>query len=61
MLRASAAGRDLGLIAPEERTLDDVSLLPQDLAARTAGPAPAQAGPSPRQPDAPLSVPPPTP
>jgi len=61
MLRASAAGRDLGLIAPEERTLDDVSLLPQDLAARTPGPAPAQAGPPPRQPDAPLSVPPPTP
>jgi cytoskeletal protein RodZ len=37
MLRASAAGRDLGLIAPEERTVDHVSLLPQDLAARAAG------------------------
>ena len=47
MLRASAAGRDLGLIAPEERTLDDVSLLPQDLAARTAGQAPAVVAPPP--------------
>ena len=37
MLRASAAGRDLGLIGPEERTVDNVSLLPQDLAARAAG------------------------
>jgi cytoskeleton protein RodZ len=43
MLRASAAGRDLGLIGPEERTVDNVSLLPQDLAARAAG----QAAPAP--------------
>jgi cytoskeleton protein RodZ len=86
MLRASAAGRDLGPIAPEERTVDDVSLLPQDLAARAAGqgpagtppsaatpaperprrtprtaPAPVQTAPPAVQPDAPLSVPPPTP
>lgn len=37
MLRASAAGSDLGLIDPQERTVDNVSLLPQDLAARAAG------------------------
>ena len=55
MLRASAAGRDLGLIGPEERTVDNVSLLPQDLAARAAGRPPAAA------PAAPLSLPPPTP
>jgi hypothetical protein len=91
MLRASAAGRDLGLIAPEERTVTDLSLLPQDLAARAAGQPPAAApAPAPaaatravptrprrttraatptagrteapaRQPDAPLSAPPPTP
>jgi cytoskeletal protein RodZ len=47
MLRASAAGRDLGLIGPEERTVDDVSLLPRDLAARAAGQPPATASPSP--------------
>jgi cytoskeletal protein RodZ len=46
MLRASAAGRDLGLIGPEERTVDDVSLLPRDLAARAAG-QPAATTPSP--------------
>ena len=34
MLRASAGGRDLGLIAPEERTVINISLVPQDLAAR---------------------------
>ncbi len=94
MLRASAAGRDLGLVAPEERTVDNVSLLPQDLAARAANqpvapaaapaatlspspatastgtrprrasapaPRPAPEQPPARQPDAPLSVPPPTP
>ncbi len=65
MLRASAAGRDLGLIAAEERTLDDVSLLPGDLAARTTGQAPAERAPPPAaaapagRPVAPLSVPPP--
>ena len=49
MLRASAAGRDLGLIGPEERTVDNVSLLPQDLAARAAGQtaAPAATAPPP--------------
>lgn len=45
VLRANAGGRDLGLIAPAERTVTNVSLLPQDLAARAAGqsaaPAPA--------------------
>ena len=63
LLRASAAGRDLGLIRGEERTVDDVSLLPQDLAGRAAGQATATAPatvPTPaRQPDAPLSEPPP--
>lgn len=40
LLRASVGGRDLGPLAPEERTVDAVSLLPQDLAARTqAAPA----------------------
>jgi transcriptional regulator with XRE-family HTH domain len=47
MLRASAGGRDLGLIGPEERTVTNVSLLPQDLAARAAGQAPAGAAPPP--------------
>ena len=40
MLRASVGGRDLGPLAPEERTIDNVSLLSQDLATR------AQAGPA---------------
>jgi len=39
MLRASVGGRDLGPLEPEERTVDNVSLLAQDLAAR-AQPAP---------------------
>jgi hypothetical protein len=43
VLRASAGGRDLGLIAPAERTVTNVSLLPQDLAARAAGQTPATA------------------
>jgi cytoskeletal protein RodZ len=43
VLRASAGGRDLGLIAPAERTVTNVSLLPQDLAARAAGQPPAPA------------------
>ena len=53
LLRASVGGRDLGPLAPEERTIDDVSLLPQDLAAR-AQPAPpaAPAGPRARPPAA---------
>lgn len=50
MLRASADGRDLGLIAPEERTVDDVSLLPQDLAARGAGATPTAVTPAPQRP-----------
>jgi hypothetical protein len=42
LLRASAAGRDLGLIGPTRRTVNDVSLLATDLAARAAEtPAPA--------------------
>ncbi|HTU12915.1 MAG TPA: RodZ domain-containing protein [Allosphingosinicella sp.] len=53
MLRASAGGSDLGLIGPEERTVEDVSLLPQDLAARQAGQAPAAGA----QPEAPLALP----
>jgi cytoskeleton protein RodZ len=48
MLRASAGGRDLGLIGPEERTVTSVSLLPQDIAARAAGqPAPSAGAPAP--------------
>ena len=54
LLRASAAGRDLGLIGPTRRTVNDVSLLATDLAARAAetptaatpeGPAPRNAPP----------------
>lgn len=41
MLRASVGGRDLGPLEPEERTVDGVSLLPQDLAARAQVPRPA--------------------
>ena len=45
LLRASAGGRDLGPLAPEERVISDVSLLAQDLAARAQpGPAPAAPG-----------------
>ena len=43
MLRASVGGRDLGPLEPEERTIDNVSLLPQDLANRAQA---APAGPS---------------
>ncbi|HYD11369.1 MAG TPA: RodZ domain-containing protein [Allosphingosinicella sp.] len=52
MLRASAGGRDLGLIAPEERTVINVSLLPQDLAARASG-QPPSAAPAPASSPAP--------
>ena len=47
MLRATVGGRDVGPLAPEERTIDDVSLLPQDLATRAQAPpaAPAAAPP----------------
>lgn len=44
LLRASAAGRDLGLIGPSRRTVTDVSLLATDLSARPAE-APAAAAP----------------
>lgn len=54
MLRASAGTTDLGLLGSEERTIDNVSLLPQDLAARARA-APPAAAPAP---DAPLSTPP---
>lgn len=51
LLRASAGGRDLGALGAEERLIRDVSLLPQDLAARAqaappAGPAGALAPPT---------------
>lgn len=47
MLRASVGGRDLGPLEPVERTIDDVSLLPQDLAARAQGaPTPATLPPT---------------
>jgi cytoskeleton protein RodZ len=58
LLRASVGGNDLGALEPVERTIDGLSLLPQDLAARprsTAPPAPVAAP----APDAPLSAPPP--
>jgi hypothetical protein len=54
MLRASAGGRDLGLIAPEERTVINVSLVPQDLAARAAS-QPVPAAPVAAAPAAPLA------
>jgi cytoskeleton protein RodZ len=42
LLRASAGGRDLGPLGAEERLIENVSLRPQDLAARGQGaPAPA--------------------
>lgn len=50
LLRASAGGRDLGPLGAEEGLIENVSLRPQDLAARA--PAAAPAGP--------LSAPPPT-
>jgi cytoskeleton protein RodZ len=43
LLRASAGGRDLGPLGAEERLIENVSLRPQDLAARGQG-APAPAG-----------------
>ena len=53
LLRASVGASDLGPLEPAERTIDGVSLLPQDLAARprSATPAPEPA------PAAPLSAP----
>jgi cytoskeleton protein RodZ len=43
LLRASAGGRDLGPLGAEERLIRDVSLLPQDLAARGQAAPPAGA------------------
>lgn len=43
MLRASAGGRDLGPLDTVERTVSDLSLLPQDLANRPQPSAPAPA------------------
>lgn len=59
LLRASAGGHDLGLLGPQERTVDRLSLLAQDIAARAqaapAAPPPAQPPATP--PAAPLTVP----
>jgi len=46
LLRASAAGRDLGLIGPTRRTVSDVSLLATDLAAQAAAPTAPAATPA---------------
>jgi cytoskeletal protein RodZ len=43
LLRASAGGRDLGLLGPEERLIENVSLRAQDLAARAQGAPPPTA------------------
>jgi len=46
MLRASVGGVDLGPLEPVERTIDNVSLRPEDLAARAQGrPPPPPAAP----------------
>jgi cytoskeletal protein RodZ len=58
LLRASVGASDLGPLEPIERTIDGVSLLPQDLAARPRGAAPPAPAAAPA-PDAPLSAPPP--
>jgi cytoskeleton protein RodZ len=47
LLRASAAGRDLGLIGPTRHTVSDVSLLATDLSAQAAGQTAAPAAASP--------------
>jgi cytoskeletal protein RodZ len=57
LLRASAAGRDLGLIGPTRRTVNDVSLLAADLAARAAETPPA-ATPETSTPTGPRNAPP---
>jgi len=75
LLRASVGGADLGPLEPVERTIDNASLLPADLAARAqaarAAPRPQPAAAAPRPAltpatgpeappvDAPLSEPPP--
>lgn len=55
MLRAAAGAADLGLLGSEERTIDNVSLLAPDLAARARAAPPATPAPAPA---APLSAPP---
>jgi transcriptional regulator with XRE-family HTH domain len=44
-LRANLGARDLGPLAPTEQVIEDVSLLPQDLAARAQGVPPARVAP----------------
>jgi cytoskeletal protein RodZ len=60
LLRATVGGRDLGPLGPEERTVTNLSLLPQDIAGRNQGaaatPTPAPAPPA-DQPAAPLTIP----
>lgn len=58
LLHATVGSSDLGPLEPVERTIDNLSLLAQDLAARPRNPAPPPA-PAPAPVDAPLSVPPP--
>jgi cytoskeleton protein RodZ len=58
LLRASVGANDLGPLEPAERTIDNLSLLPQDLAARPRAAPPAAPGPAPAPANAPLSVPP---
>jgi transcriptional regulator with XRE-family HTH domain len=53
LVRASAGGRDLGPLAPEERLIENFSLLAQDVAARAPN-APAR---PPASTDAPLPAP----
>jgi cytoskeletal protein RodZ len=55
MLRATVGARDLGPLAPTETVVDDLSLRPEDIAARAQA-APPRAAPPPA---GPLSVPPP--
>jgi cytoskeleton protein RodZ len=50
MLRASVGGRDIGPLGPEQRTVDNFSLLPQDLAARAQGQAAPATPPGPPSP-----------
>jgi len=72
LLRATVGATDLGPLEATERTIDGVSLLPQDLAARPRSVAPPAATPTAQPPapapavpltapseDAPLSAPPP--
>jgi hypothetical protein len=47
VLRIAIGGRDIGALEPVERTVSDVSLRPEDLAARVRGGAPPAALPAP--------------